>query len=211
MVAMDTKKSPEVWDQLTNESGRAYEAFKVYMFMNPAERSVARTWREWTDNPEANRPSPFFEKWAREYAWHERSRAYDNYIEHIRQKGMEDAIYAEAKKQSRAQERMRGNLSEQLMNYHDKVMEFLEQVSPDGMRFSDAIAITRLYIEHIDKFGTGDEGKQADEWTEEDDEFLREAAERVRQRRMARENGGADVDEPNEDQEDSENPQNSPD
>jgi len=61
MVAMDTNKSPEIWDQLTNESGRAYEAFKIFMFMSPAERTVARTWREWTDNPEANRPSPFFE------------------------------------------------------------------------------------------------------------------------------------------------------
>lgn len=41
MVAMDTKNSPEVWDRLTNESGRAYEAFKVYMYMSPAERSLA--------------------------------------------------------------------------------------------------------------------------------------------------------------------------
>ena len=106
---------------------------------------------------------------------------------------------------------MRGNLSEQLMNYHDKVMGFLETVDVEGMRFSDAIAITRLYIEHMDKFGMGDEAKDADTWTEDDDEFLREAAERVKQRRMARDNGGADVDEPNEDQEGSENPENNSD
>src|SRR5919107_1895919 len=58
---MDTEKSPEVWHRLSNESGRVYEAFKVYMFMSPAERSVVRAWREWTGNPEAVRPSPFFE------------------------------------------------------------------------------------------------------------------------------------------------------
>ena len=63
---------------------------------------------------------------------------------------MEDAIYAEAKKQSRVQERMRGNLSEQLINYHQKVMDFLEELDASGMRFSDAVAVTRLYIEHID-------------------------------------------------------------
>jgi hypothetical protein len=57
MVAMDTKRSPEVWDRLTNESGRAYEAFKVYMFMSPAERSLAGAWREWTENPKAA-PAP---------------------------------------------------------------------------------------------------------------------------------------------------------
>jgi hypothetical protein len=55
---MDTKNSPEVWDRLTNESGRAYEAFKVYMYMSPAERSLAGGWREWTENPEAVRPAP---------------------------------------------------------------------------------------------------------------------------------------------------------
>lgn len=53
---MDTKRSPEVWDRLSNESGRAYEAFKVYMFMSPAERSVVGAWREWTENPEAVHP-----------------------------------------------------------------------------------------------------------------------------------------------------------
>jgi hypothetical protein len=58
---MDTNKSPEVWDQSTNESGRAYEAFKVFMFISPAERSLVGACREWTDNPEAARPSPFFE------------------------------------------------------------------------------------------------------------------------------------------------------
>jgi hypothetical protein len=31
MVALDAEKSPGVWDRLTNESGRAYEEFKVYM------------------------------------------------------------------------------------------------------------------------------------------------------------------------------------
>ncbi len=58
---MDTKNTPEVWHRLSNESGRAYEAFKVYMFMSPAERSVVGACREWTGNPEAVRPSPFFE------------------------------------------------------------------------------------------------------------------------------------------------------
>src|SRR5215212_10436096 len=57
MVAMDTKNSPEVWDRLTNESGRAYEAFKVYMYLPPAERTVTAAWRRWTENPETA-PAP---------------------------------------------------------------------------------------------------------------------------------------------------------
>ena len=86
---MDTKRSPELWDKLESESSRAFEAFKLFMYLPPAERSVAGAWREWTDNPEAGRPSPFFEGWAREYAWPERARAYDAHIERIRRRGME--------------------------------------------------------------------------------------------------------------------------
>jgi hypothetical protein len=98
---MDTKKSPEVWDQLTNESGRAFEAFKVYMYLPPAERTVTAAWRLWSENPEAARPSPVFEGWAREYAWSDRARAHDHHIELIRRRGMENVIEEEAAKQAR--------------------------------------------------------------------------------------------------------------
>ena len=38
---MDTEESREqLWHRLDNESGRAYGAFKVYMYLPPAERSV---------------------------------------------------------------------------------------------------------------------------------------------------------------------------
>jgi hypothetical protein len=53
MVDMDAKESPEVWDQLTNESSRACEAFKLFMHLPPAERSIAAAWRVWTDNSDA--------------------------------------------------------------------------------------------------------------------------------------------------------------
>ena len=72
---MDTENSPELWHQLSNETPRSYEAFKVFMYLPPSERSVAETWRRWTGNPEAARPSPFFEGWAREHAWSERAPA----------------------------------------------------------------------------------------------------------------------------------------
>jgi hypothetical protein len=187
---VDTEK--ELWDRLEPETDRAFEAFRTFLSLPSSDRTLVAAYRRFVGNPDASKLSDAWNEWARRYAWKERARAYDNHLEHIRQKGMEDAIYAEAKKQSLVQERMRGNLSEQLINYHQKVMDFLEEVDPSGMRFSDAIAVTRLYIEHVDKFGSGDEAKERDEWTEDDDEFLREAAERVRQRQMARDNGGDD-------------------
>jgi hypothetical protein len=75
LIKLDTKRSPEVWDRLSNESGRACEVFKFYMYMSPAERSVVGAWREWTENPDAARPSPYFEGW-RSYEWSDEINAY---------------------------------------------------------------------------------------------------------------------------------------
>ena len=62
---MDTEESREqLWHRLGNESARAYEAFKVYMFLPPAERTVVGAWREWTGNSAARREPPFFRGWS---------------------------------------------------------------------------------------------------------------------------------------------------
>jgi hypothetical protein len=201
----------ELWDRLEPETDRAFEAFRTFLSLPSSERTLVAAYRRFVGNPNASKVSDAWNEWARRYAWKERARAYDAHIDRIRRNAMEKAIEEEAAEQARQAERTRYHLNELLTNYHAKTMDFLEQMDPADMRFSDAVAVTRLYIEYVDKFGSGDEDKQGETWTEDDDEFLNKAAERVKQRRMARDNGGADVDEPNEDQEDSENPKNSPD
>jgi hypothetical protein len=191
-----------LWDRLEPETDRAFEAFRTFLSLPSSDRTLVAAYRRFVGNPNASKLSD---------AWKERARAYDAHIDRIRRNTMEKAIEEEAAEQARQAERTRYHLNELLTNYHAKTMDFLEQMDPADMRFSDAVAVTRLYIEYVDKFGSGDEDKQGETWTEDDDEFLNKAAERVKQRRMARDNGGADVDEPNEDQEDSENPKNSPD
>src|SRR5918992_4314844 len=115
MVAMDTEESREqLWHRLDNESGRAYEAFKVYMYLPPAERSVVRAWREWSGNPDAKREPPFFYNWVRDFAWSERARAHDHHLELIRERGMEKAIEEEATEQARQVERVRNRFHELL-------------------------------------------------------------------------------------------------
>jgi hypothetical protein len=105
---MDTEKSREqLWHRLDNESGRAYEAFKVYMHLPPALRNVVRAWREWSGNPEAKRESPFFLRWSHDFAWSERARAHDHHIEVIRESAMEESIREEAARQARQVERVR--------------------------------------------------------------------------------------------------------
>jgi hypothetical protein len=175
MVSMDSKKAPEVWDQLTNESGRAYEAFKVYMFLSPAERSLVRAWREWTANPEAARPSPFFEGWAREYAWPERARAHDAHIERIRRRGMEEAIQQEAAKQARQAERVRGRFYELMAIAYERAITYLEDDKfGEQLRPADVVQILKLHLEATQKLGdaspqTPDSGV---DWSEDEQREL---------------------------------------
>src|SRR5918994_4278423 len=95
------RERKELWHQLDNESDRAHEAFKVFMYLPPAERSVVGAWRLWTGNPDAKREPPFFLRWSHDFAWSERARAHDHRIEVIREQGQEVAIKEEAVRQAR--------------------------------------------------------------------------------------------------------------
>ena len=174
---MDTKRSPEVWDQLTNESGRAYEAFKVYMFLSPAERSLAGAWRLWTENPEAARPSPFFEGWARKHAWPERARAHDHHLELIREQRMEKAIKEEAARQARQVEQVRGRFNELMAMAYERAIECLESDDfVEQLRPSDVVQILKVHLETTHKLAGGETdtpgGQAAVDWSEDEQREL---------------------------------------
>src|SRR5215211_1912899 len=197
---MDTKRSPEVWDRLSNESGRAYEAFKVYMYMSPAERSVVGAWREWTENPEAARPSPFFEGWAREHAWSERARAHDHHLELIRERGMEKAIEEEAAKQARQVERVRGRFHELMAITYEKAIEYLEEDDfATQLRPADVVQILKLHLETVHKLGDSEPeaegGSGTVDWSEDEQRELEAIldeidAEEAQEEREAGSDGG---------------------
>lgn len=175
MVAMDTRGLPELWHKLDNESDRAHEAFKVYMHMNPAQRSVAAAWREWTGNPDAKREPPYFREWAAVHAWQERARAHDHHLELIRERGMEEAIEEEAREQAKAVERLHWRYHEMLAVGYQQAMRFME--SEDfirHMRPSDVVALIRLHFEGVQKLaepGGADEGGTVD-WSEDEQREL---------------------------------------
>jgi hypothetical protein len=182
---MDTEESrQELWHRLNNESGRAYEAFKVFLYMSPAERTVTAAWREWTENPEAARPSPFFEGWAREYAWSDRARAHDHHIELIRERGMEKAIEEEAEFQARQVEQVRFRYQELLSVAYERAMEWFEDSdwSRADFRASDVVKIIQLHAEATEKLGEPAVGPEAEgDWDEEEveDEIGRRIVEEV--------------------------------
>jgi hypothetical protein len=175
MVAMDTEKSAEVWDRLSNESGRAYEAFKVFMYMSPAERTVTAAWRSWSGNTKAARPSPFFKEWAREYAWPERARAYDAHIEHIRRRGIEAAIEKEAEWQARQVEQVRNRYNELLARTYLEAIEYMESGDfVQNMRPSDVINVMKVYFEATRHFGESLQQRENEmpDWTPDEQQEL---------------------------------------
>jgi hypothetical protein len=179
---MDTEESrQELWHKLNNESSRAYEAFKAYMYLPPAERTAA--WREWTENPEAARRSPFFEGWAREYAWSERARAHDHHIELIRERGMEKAIEEEAEFQARQVEQVRFRYNEMLSSLYERAMQWIEDSdwTRGDLRAADVVKIVALHAEAIDKLeDPNPAGNLEGDWDEEeDDEIGRRIVEEV--------------------------------
>jgi hypothetical protein len=207
----------ELWHRLENEPDRAYEAFQTFLSLPSGDRTLVAAYRAFVGNPDASKLSDAWNGWARHYAWKERARAYDAHIDRIRRTAMEKAIEEEAAEQARQAERTRYHLNELLTNFHAKTMDFLEQMDPADMRFSDAVQVARLHIEHVDKFGSGNEGRREDDWTEEDDAKIERIAKEIKSRRNSEE-GAQDPEEQDsesdgsgKDKEDSENPKNNPD
>ena len=138
----------ELWHQLDNESDRAHDAFKCYMLLPPADRSLRAAWREWTGNMDAKREPPYFAGWAKDYAWGDRARARDHHLEVIRERGMEAAIEQEAAEQARQAERVRGRFNEILARTYLEAIEYMESGQfVEDMRPSDVISITKIYFE----------------------------------------------------------------
>jgi len=175
---MDAEESrQELWHRLDNESGRAYEAFKVYMYLSPAERTVVAAWREWTGNPDARREPPYFLRWSHDYAWSERARAHDHHLDIIREAGMEEAIKEEAARQARQVELVRGRFSELMARAYNEAIEYLE--SGDfvrNLRPGDVVQILKIHLETTHKLGRSETNAPGDapavDWTEDEQREL---------------------------------------
>src|SRR5215211_1909412 len=166
----------ELWHQLDNESDRAHEAFKVFMYLPPAERSVVRAWREWSANPDTKREPPYFAGWARDYAWSDRARAHDHHIEVIRESGMEEAIREEAARQARQVEQVRGRFNELMAMAYERAIEYLEDEDfIKQLRPADVVQILKVHLETTQKLGGPTDpsgGSPAVDWSEDEQREL---------------------------------------
>jgi hypothetical protein len=162
MASSGTDKSRrELWHQIDGrESNRAYSAFRVFMLLPPADRTVIAAWRTWSGNPDARREPPYFYNWARNLAWSERSRARDHHLEVLREAGSEEAIREEATRQARAVEQVRGRFNELMAITYEKAIEYLEEDDfATQLRPADVVQILKLHLETVHKLG--DSGTEA--------------------------------------------------
>jgi hypothetical protein len=165
----------ELWHQLDNESERAHQAFKVYMYLPPGERTLIAAWRRWGGNPESKREPPYFREWAAVHAWQERARAHDHHLELIRERGIEEAVEEEAREQAKAIEKLHWRYQELMALGYQRAMEYLEDEDfIKHMRPADVIALIRLHFEGVQKLaepGGADEGGTVD-WSEDEQREL---------------------------------------
>jgi hypothetical protein len=165
----------ELWHQLDNESDRAHEAFRTFMLLPPAERSVVGAWREWTANPDAKREPPYFAGWAKDYAWSDRARAHDHHIEIIRESGMEEAVREEAARQARQVEQVRGRFNELMAITYERAIEYMEDEDfIKQLRPADVVQILKLHLETTLKLGdpTSDSPDSVVDWSKDEQREL---------------------------------------
>jgi hypothetical protein len=199
---MDTEESrEELWYRLDNETPRAFEAFKIFKYLPPAERTIVAAWRLWSDNPAAGRESPFFLRWSHDYAWSERARAHDHHLEVIRESGMEEAIREEAARQARAVEQVRRRFHELMAVSYERAIQYLEGADfIKRMRPADVVQILKLHLETVHKLAGSETdaagGSATVDWSEDEqrelDAILDEIdAEESHEDRNAGSDGGA--------------------
>jgi hypothetical protein len=205
----------EFWQRLEPETDRAFEAFRTFLSLPSSDRTLVAAYRHFVGNPDASKISDAWNTWAHRYAWKERARAYDAHIDRIRRNAMEEAIEEEAAEQARQAERARNHLNEIMAVGYLRTMDFLEELDPSSMRFSDAVQVARLYVEVIEKLGSGEEDVREDDWTEDDDAEIERIAKEIKSRRNSEEGAqspeeDSESDGSDEDTEHPENPKNNP-
>ena len=166
---MDTEKR-ELWDQLSNESERAYRAFQTFLRLPSNNRTVIGAYRNHVSNPTAHKVSDTWARWSRDFAWAERASAYDAYLESLRREAYERAIQEVAERQAREVEKMRGRYNELLAVAYHRAMECLEDDFwvRDNLRASDVLKIAGLHMDYLKAFDTEPESGDLGDWEEDD-------------------------------------------
>src|SRR5215213_7127350 len=158
---MDTEKR-ELWDQLSNESERAYRAFQTFLRLPSNNRTVIGAYRSHVGNEEAHKVSDTWAKWSRDFAWAERASAYDAYLESLRREAYERAIQDQAAQQAREIEKIRYRYNELMTLAYVQAAEWLENAQPSDLRAQDVLRIIGLHLDALKVLEVDRESKDED-------------------------------------------------
>jgi hypothetical protein len=166
----------ELWNQLDNETERAFGAFQVYMSLPSRDRTVLRAYRQHVGNASAIKASDTWSRWASQFAWRERAAAYDDYLARKRRKAYERGVEEEAEREGALAERTRGRMFELLTLGYERAMECLEDEDwvSRNLRFSDVLNTTRLHLDALKTLDVDRECKVEDDWEEDGAEIVKE-------------------------------------
>jgi len=147
------QRTKELWERLTNEPANAFAAFACFDSLDARKRSVLAAYRL-SVRPDARKPSDTWTKWAKDFAWADRSLAHDRHMDAIRREGVDEALKSEAKRHAKLVEKMRYQTQEELTVLHDGLMEYLQNLNwnPDRIRMQDVIQIIKLRVEATMRF-----------------------------------------------------------
>jgi len=164
---VDSEK--KIWDRLDGEPSRAFKAFQTFVSLPSSERTMVTAYRQFVGNAHASKVSDAWNEWARCYTWKERAQAFDAHIDQIRRNAMEKAVEEVAAEQARQAERARNHVNKLMDVGYLRTVEFLEELDPSSMRFSDVAQVIRLHLDAVVKLDSRDKSRQVDDWIEDDD------------------------------------------
>ena len=114
-----------VWERVEGESPRAYSAFQCYRDLGP-ERSLATASELYYGRQSGGKAAGQISKWSRQFEWVDRARAYDDFLDMVRQDAVEKRTRNRAAELAERQERLRERCLEIGEKAADKAAQMIE-------------------------------------------------------------------------------------
>ena len=137
------------WEQLENESAKAFRIFSEYLSMETGKRTLLGAYRKAYKNKEKHKGAPpYIVKWSSDFKWEQRVRDYDHYIgeEYL------DEVTKHTRKDARKWARRREKVREEEWEIREKLKAKIDQMlaakfNAKDFKFKDLPPILKCFVE----------------------------------------------------------------
>ncbi len=116
------------WDQSPGESDEAYRGFGFFRRMPAGERTLQKAWEQY--NPNAEKIGSIFYTWSKKFNWKLRASAWDQHLERMKDKQIEDKIKKEQEVEVDKRRRLLNILYQYTGIYITKLNEHVFMLDP---------------------------------------------------------------------------------